>query len=527
MTTQPAIERLYHSPQGLYTFQIEGVVLAFSRQDNLCVWDTGTGKTHLAMATAAMLFEDGLVDHVLIVAEKNKIESDEWPGDFAKFTDLDAAVYHGAIAKRIKMREALPQVIISTYETIKNDCARKVEVEGRKTKKLEAGPLIQVLAGKRVMVVYDEMTKLGNRKSDNHKAHNLMVQTLRREGWCKVLGLTATPIERNPENYYNLGRIFMPDYIGTVANFEKSYIAAWDIFGNPSRFKNLTAEAMTDPNVVPLADVMRPILMRKRKTDPDVIDQFPSTVEEFTYVNLGLRQQEFYDTVVETFEDADEWTQRKLFVTLRQIAGHPLALLGSEAEVAKTIVDQVGIKGLAALGSAKTDRLVEYLDPLVNGQGAQVVVFAFFGPSMIPLLRDAIEDAGISVAINHGQMSDRDRTESKEAFRAGRRSVFLTSDAGARGINLPESSYAVEYELSLTHANRVQRLNRIHRIDSQHPSVTFQSFIARGTVEEGIAQMVLRRNDWTDKLLDDDDPGDEFVTAEMRRRLLAVARGAR
>jgi SNF2 family DNA or RNA helicase len=513
---------LYHSPRGLYDFQVRGVAYCYERLDNLAAWDTGIGKTHLAMATAAMLFEDERLDHALVICEKNKV--DEWLADFRRFTDLDAALYYGTPKKREKIRKSLPQVLISTYETARNDAGHLVKVEGRKTKKLVPHVLTEVLAGKRVMVVYDEMTKLGNRGSNNHKAHDLLVQTLRSGGVdARVLGLTATPIERNPENFYNLGRILAPWLMPTVAGFERDYIKTKDIFGTPVAFKNLSRDDC-DPGVTPFVDVMRPVLLRKRKTDPDVIDQFPKTVEEITYVRLGDRHQEFYETVKDVFADADEMTQKVLFTTMRQIAAHPLALLRSQGQISRAIVEQVGEEGLRALGSAKTDRLVEYLVPLVKGQGAQVVVFTFFGPSVIPLLQEALEAEGISCALNHGQMRDADRKRDKEAFKAGRKSVFLTSDAGARGINLPEALYVLEFEMALTHANRTQRLNRIHRIDSTHPSVTFQTFIALDTVEEGIARGVLRRNEWSDALLDDDDPGEDFVSAADRKRLLSIAR---
>lgn len=522
VATEAPAQRLYFSDRGLYDFQALGVAWCYERLDNLAVWDTGIGKTHLAMATAAMLFEDEALDHVLVICEKNKVE--EWLEDFGKFTSLDATLYYGTPKKREKVRAAMPQVLISTYETARNDAGKLVKVEGRKSKRLDPHVLTEALVGKRVMVVYDEMTKLGNRKSNNHKAHDLLVQTLRSAGVeVRVLGLTATPIERSPENFYNLGRIIAPDRMPTVAKFERDYIQARDIFGTPVRFQNLKRDGCA-PGVTPFVDVMRPVVLRKRKTDPDVIDQFPKTVEEVTYVELGQRHQEFYEAVKEVFEDADEMTQKVLFTTMRQIAAHPLALLQSQGKVAKTIVEQVGEEGLRALGSAKTDRLVEYLQPLVKGQGAQVVVFTFFGPSVIPHLQAALEAEGITCALNHGQMKDAERSRDKAAFKAGERDVFLTSDAGARGINLPEALYVVEYEMALTHANRTQRLNRIHRIDSTHPSVTFQTFIALNTVEEGIAQGVLRRNEWSDILLDDDDSGEEFFSAADRRRLLSIAR---
>jgi superfamily II DNA/RNA helicase len=166
---------------------------------------------------------------------------------------------------------------------------------------------------------------------------------------------------------------------------------------------------------------------------------------------------------------------------------------------------------------------VQRLLPIVRGQGAQVVVFSFF-TSVIPFVQQALEEARLTVAPYHGGMADKVREENKARWKQGHFEILLSSDAGARGINLPEAMYVFEYEMALTRANQIQRLNRIHRIDSKHPSVTFQSLVAYDTVEEGIAQGVMRRNDWMDKLLEDEDAGENFITAKQRKQLLKIGR---
>lgn len=479
-----------------------------------------THNSHVLMATVALLFEDDLIDHALVVCEATKLG--EWLADFEKFTGLNAGLYYGSPQKRAKIREDLPQVLITTYETARNDAVTKVE---GKRRALAPHHLSLALEGKRMFVGYDEITvKIGaSRTSQNHKAHNWMIQHLRKTGSCRVMGLTATPIERSPENIYNIGRVIAPYTMPTVADFERLYVQRRDIFGNATHFKNLDVET-TEPGQPSLASWFEPIILRKRKTDPDVMAQFPQTVEEYTYVDLGIKHLDFYNTVRDTFDDGTEVNERLLFGLLRQIVAHPLSLMESQGKMAQAIVKAVGEDGLRAIGSAKTDRLVEYLIPLVLGQGAQAVVFSFYGPSVLPLLGEALTKAKIAVSYNHGQMSLTDRERSKDDFKSGKTRVFLSSDAGARGINLPEATYAIEYDMSLTHGLRVQRLNRIHRIDSNAPSVTFQTFIARNTVEEGIARLVMRRNEWSDQMLDNDDPEGSFVSAADRRKLIRNAR---
>lgn len=506
---------MFKSPRGLYDFQAEGVALCYLRPNNLVVWDQGLGKSILAMALSDLLFEDDQIDRVLLIAKKNKLE--EWLEDFGTFTDLSAALYHGP--KRKKLLEEPPQVLITTYETARNDAVEKIRVEGRKSLKLVPGGLLRALEGQRVLVVYDEFVKLANRSSALFKSQELLLKELRPD--CRVLSLTATPLTRSPENFYNLGRLLLPGYLN-VTDFERDYVASYDFRGNPRAWKNLEPDDCA-PTVVSLAERLSEVIIRKRKTDPDVVEQFPQATEEFTFVDLHPDQREFYDMVREIFKETDGG---KLSIALRQIAAYPAALLHSESEIAKQIVEVVGEEGLLALPSAKTEALIEYLEPLVEGQGEQVVVFTFFGPSVIPFLKQRIsERIDAPVAVYYGGIADRE--EQKAMFKRGEARILLASDAGADGINLPEASYAIEYDIASTHATRMQRLNRISRIGQGHSIIHYQTFIAKDTVEEKAVDNVLLRNEWSDKLYEGlwaEDAEAEFIKAEERRELVEQAR---
>lgn len=523
MSAVAAPAPLYHSPRGLFPHQVDGIVRVVSNQGLLVVWDTGTGKSHLAMASGSLLFEDADLDLVLIVCEQEKIA--EWVEDFKTFTDLSVAKYHKmSPAKREKLRGELPQVLVSTYETVRNDCAYMAKVPvGKKTvSRWVPGPLTETLMGKRVLVVYDEITKIGaSRTTALYKAHEVLVNALRDK--LRVIGLSATPLERSPENFFNLGRILFPDRMPTVKRFEDHYVKTVDIYGTFVAFKNLTAEECA-PGVTSFRDLFGGVILRKSKTDPDIKGYFPAVMEEFSYIDLDDRHLDFYRTVKDVFADADEWVQRSLFTTMRQIAGHPMALLSSQSAVAQTIVREVGENGLRAMGAAKCDRLVQRLVPIVKGQGAQAIVFTFFGPSMGPWIQAALEAAHITVAPFYGP-SSKAKDEAKAAFRRGEFEVLLSSDAGSKGLNIPEASYVENYELPLTHANYVQRYSRAVRLgDPGQPPVTVHSMIAVDTAEDGIEKLGWKRAEWTDKLLPDDEAGEDFLTAAQRKAIMQMTR---
>lgn len=520
--------RMYYSPWGLFPFQEEHLIHTYFDTRRIAVWDTGLGKTHLAMALTALLFEEGAVDHVVICAEAKKVG--EWKVDFETFTTVDARVAHGPSRKRVI--EDLPQAYLSTYETIKSDAVRFVKRPGRRsTKSIEPGPLCEVFAGKRVLFVYDEMPKLKNRGSGNHKAHEALHKAIRKSGGdVKILGLTGTPMERDIEDLYNLGRLVRPDLMPTVADFESKFVLSRDPFGRPN---------FSEIQIRTFADLVAPMLLRKRKTDPDVIAQFPKVVEESSHIEMHEQHRTLYAAVESLFDPPEgeqdqrsaeqvEADERLLFGACRLVAGHPASLLHAQSVVAKAVVATLGEATLRSIPSTKTLALIEYLTPLVKGQRAKAVVFTFFGQAVLREVAKDLREAGFNVIEHHGGLSPSAAHEAQQAFKASQQPcVFLSSDAGAKGLNLPEATYVVNYEMPLTYANYTQRINRVSRISDRkdQPPVTAMSFILDGTVEQGLAQNVLKRNEHQDIVLGDEDAGDTFITAAQRRAMLGIYKG--
>jgi SNF2 family DNA or RNA helicase len=521
---------LYHSPLGLYEFQAEGIAdVYFSSESGggrLVCWDTGTGKSHAGMRLSTLFAEDARDgrrkhDLTVLVCEKGKIS--EWLADFGRYTRQSARIHHGTGRLERLERDGLPQVLITTYETARTDLMKVVPSGKGRGKKSVNGPLMDLIEGLSVLWVCDEMTKLRNRSSGNYKAFEYTFRKMRKSHPKdhRVVGLTATPIERDYEDAFNQIRLIRPDLMPTVAEFEAYFVRGRDPYGRP-RYHN---EARMQEFVA----MCQPVLLRKRKTDPDVVAQFPSKVEESMHLEMGPEQAALY-AAVEALADPEDPEDEPLeipglWTILRQIAGSPAALLYSDSAIAQVIVEEWGADRLLAMPSAKQKALIEYLAPLVKGQGAKAVVFTFFGQSVLRVLSQALRAEGFKVYENHGGLSASEMGEVRREFKEDPAPcVFLTSDAGSRGINLPEATYVVEYESALTYANRTQRLDRIHRIDSQATSVTCMTLILDKTVEVPIIEKVIARNRQTDLLLGDTDAGEDFLTSSERRAALRIGR---
>lgn len=513
----------FFSPRGLFPFQAEHVAEGYLRtnpgadQGLVIVWDTGLGKTIYGMALAALLFEDGEIDQVVVVAEKNKIV--DWRTDFESFTSLAAHVYHGQNRQKRLEKAGTPHALISTYDTLRTDLVTYREVPGRKSKKAFDGPLMGALGlrGKRTLWIFDEITALKGRGSQRHKAFDYVLKELRKTAWQRTMGLTATPIERDIEDTYNIGRLVAPARSLTVSDFEKTYTDGRDAYqryvyksGSSARF----------------GERFRPICLIKHKTDPDVIAQFPKQVEKALWLPLEPEHRQFYRAVQEMLFEGDGVPQRyeDLAVTiLRMSAGHPASHLYAHNDLSKMIVDIVGADRLLKTPSTKSVELIQRLRPLVKGQGEQAIVFSFFGRSVLRCVADDMRGAGFTVAEYHGGQSLAQNEAAKKAFIAGDVELLLASDAASQGLNLQNAGYVFEYESARTYARRTQRINRVHRISSDRGSVSCYTCIAEDTVEEPIARKMLQRNKDHDNVVGGE-AEDGYVSAAERRLLLGFGR---
>ncbi|THF65487.1 DEAD/DEAH box helicase [Pseudothauera nasutitermitis] len=74
-----------------------------------------------------------------------------------------------------------------------------------------------------------------------------------------------------------------------------------------------------------------------------------------------------------------------------------------------------------------------------------------------------LERHGISADSIHGDKSQQQRTETLEAFKAGKLRVLVATDVAARGLDIDELPYVINYELPHTAEDYVHRIGRTGR----------------------------------------------------------------
>ncbi|MFF7254419.1 DEAD/DEAH box helicase [Streptomyces microflavus] len=350
------------------------------------------------------------------------------------------------------------------------------------------------------MVVTDEAQHVKN-------PHSATAKQLRTIGARARVALTGTPVENNLSELWAILDWTTPGLLGRLGTFRTRYAAA--------------VEGGNDPGAAErLATLVRPFLLRRRKSDPGIAPELPPKTETDRAVSLTAEQTGLYEAVVrETLAEisgADGFERRglvmKLLTALKQICNHPAQYLKEERP---RIADRSG----------KVELLDELLDTILAEQGS-VLVFTQY-VQMARLLEEHLAARGVRTQFLHGGTPVARREEMVNRFQAGEAPVFLLSlKAAGTGLNLTRAGHVVHFDRWWNPAVEAQATDRAYRIGQTQP-VQVHRLIAEGTIEDRIAEMLARKQGLADAVLGSGEAALTELTDAELADLVELRGGAR
>lgn len=435
--------------------------------------DPGTGKSLTSLFMACERLDRGECDRIVVWCPVALVQ--DWVAEIRRSTSLSVAT---------PSRSWSPARRKTFYES---DCSDVWVLNYERVRTVDVEPIEGALKRCRPLFVLDEIQKVKGRSSALHKELAKLSRHVRAVG---KIALTATPIVRGPEDFYNEFRIIDPDIFGNVRNFE--HLFTWNdgektIFGAYVGYKDLAyMHVMTGAEVFSAS-----------KARPEIAAEFPKKHEILMPYELSPKERALYDEIHAYGRSLpqDERSGPLFMLTFMRLCNMPEVLLqeheydGSPYGEQLAAIDSICRKRAAAIrnsaNSVKLEIVTEKVDEIV-GAGEKVIVFAQHTHNcLIPLARH-LERFSPLLYIGEG-MSQQQRDEVKQEFKRNPdRKLLLMSDAGQVGLNFQECRYLIHYQTPASHAAYEQRSDRVHRIDSEHDYVTIIRLMASDTVEERI-----------------------------------------
>lgn len=322
--------------------------------------------------------------------------------------------------------------------------------------------------------------------------------------------LSGQPVENRPEELFSIMEFVDPTVLGTFEKFDRTFIVR-DSFGRPRSYRNLNTlfEAMQDAMY--------------RKSREDIKEWLPEMIQIEMPIQMDAATLALHETIKEDllraidqamsagggqpfnllaqYGRADKGESNAMkglvmskLLAMRMLASHPHLLSASAndfddpatgsgsayAAELRASGDLVGVDK-----SAKLDALLEIVEEILSEDPIhKVVIFSHFKP-MLRIIADAISKMGYKHVSITGDVSTADRDKRIQAFNNDSNvRVFLSSDAGAYGVNLDKGSHLICYDLPWSSGTLSQRISRIDRTSSTFKTITVLYLYGKSTIEE-------------------------------------------
>ncbi len=446
--------------------------------------DMGLGKTvQLLALEATQRFHHADTAPTLLICPMSLVGN--WQREAAKFAPaLRVYAHHGAA--RLHGEELAEQLdatdlIVTTYATAARDMDELAEYQWNR-------------------VVLDEAQAVKNSLSRGAKA-------VRRLDAEHRVALTGTPVENRLAELWSVMDFLNPGLLGSSEAFKARYAVPVEKYGQ------------TEP-AERLRRITRPYILRRLKTDPNIIDDLPEKIETKQYCRLTTEQGSLYQSIVdemmEKIESTDGIARRgnvlAAMTKLKQVCNHPAQLLHDRSAIGTR--------------SGKVIRLEEILEEIL-AEGDRVLCFTQFTEFAGMLVPHLAARFGQDVAYLHGGTPKKHRDEMVARFQAGEGpSIFLLSlKAGGTGLTLTAANHVVHLDRWWNPAVENQATDRAFRI-GQKKTVQVSKFICTGTLEERIDDMIEQKRALADLVVGDGEGWLTELSTRDLRKLFTLSEGA-
>ena len=312
------------------------------------------------------------------------------------------------------------------------------------------------------LVILDEAQAIRNPATRQSRAVRKLPAAAR-------IALTGTPVENRLADLWALFDFLNPGLLGSRRVFQ-SFVKSM--------------QAREENPFAPLRRLVGPYILRRLKTDREIIGDLPEKTETARYCYLTRTQVKLYGQVVRSMkremESAAGIARRGLvlrsLLRLKQVCNHPSQLLGDGE--------------YRPADSGKFLRLGEICEELAERQ-ERMLIFTQFREVIDPLAEYLATIFGQSGLVLHGATAVGERRDLVARFQSddGPPFFILSPKAGGTGLNLTAASHVIHFDRWWNPAVKNQATDRAFRI-GQRRNVLVHKFMTTGTVEERIDEMI-------------------------------------
>ena len=451
-----------------YKHQLTALEKSWNRETYAYFMEMGTGKTKVLIDNAAMLYDKGKINGVLIIAPKGVVGTwynQEIPTHLPNHIENVSILWQSNITK--KQKEKL-NMLLATGEDL-HILIMNVEALST-TKGVEFAS--KFLNSHNTLMAIDESTTIKNPKAKRTK--NIVTLSMSAK-YRRIL--TGSPVTKNPLDLFSQCYFLDPFHLGheSYYSFRMRYaiMKTANISGRQIQlvhgFKNLGE----------LSDKLKPFSYRVLKED--CLD-LPDKIYMKRQIKLSSEQLRLYDQMrkeaLATLNGKKVTTVNALtqLMRLHQITcGHFTADDGTTQRI-------------------PNNRISELMDVLDEIEG-KAIIWAHYQWDIKDIIKEIIKVHGPGSVVDYYGLTPQDeRQDNIRKFQEDDKCRFIvgTPQTGGYGITLTAANTVIYYSNGYDLEKRLQSEDRAHRI-GQKKSVTYVDINAEETVDEKIVKSLRKK----------------------------------
>ncbi|PUA40154.1 ATP-dependent helicase [Paenibacillus elgii] len=410
--------------------------------------EVGLGKTIEAGLILKEYMIRGLVRKVLILVPASLVL--QW------VRELNQKFGISAVAQKKEYMWAANDVVVASMDTAKRDPHRDI-----------------VLGLEYDMLIVDEAHKLKNKKTTNYQFINEL-----RKKYCLLL--TATPVQNDLKELYNLITLLKPGQLGGQGSFQANFVVDKRIPKNEEQLQHELSKVM----------------IRNRRSDGNV--NFTKRIVRNIPLQLSPEEQALYDGVTNfvrrRYEESggDIGSILSLVTLQREVCSSRDAVFITLVNLFKKTEENSPLRAkiwelVELIRSIKANTKAEKVMELIGDIREKVIIFTEYRASQEYLLQ-YLKDRKISAVPYRGGMNRGKKDWMMDLFR-NRAQVLIATEAGGEGINLQFCHHMINFDLPWNPMRVEQRIGRVHRLGQQE-DVKIYNLSTLGTIEEHILSLL-------------------------------------
>jgi len=432
-------------------YQIETVrkVLKQYRGRVLLADEVGLGKTIEAGMVVKEYMLRGMVERMLILVPASLVG--QWREEMAGKFGIDCATTHDPLFKSDPDAFwAAPRVIASIAAARRREQAERLARHSYD------------------VVVVDEAHHLRDQASASYR----LVGALQKRF---LLLLSATPVQNNLIELYNLLTLLQPGIFRTQKDFRAAYMTP----GKPREPANRDR----------LRDLMRGVMVRNTRALAAL--RMPRRHAATIRATAGTAEADCYRDLTSLAREAAAEGQARLAVQhlLAAAGSSPAAAAAAVARFAERHPQRRGWTSLLeryrAIGvGAKQDALLKLL---AQNPAEKKMVFVHHRDSMTQLAA-LLQARGMAPLLFNGSMSGPEKDAAVVAFRDSGK-LLLCSESGGEGRNLQFCNTLINFDIPWNPMAIEQRIGRIDRLGQTREVFVF-NLVTAGTIEDAMLRIL-------------------------------------